>query len=194
MKAKSPTIKDVFDVRRRQDRVRSVFQRRAQGVLVLFCDDTLEFGKAATGERRWARRPTTVKRAAASQFKGKSGTALDILAPAGLKVDRLVVAGTGKRGGVQGRKDFIKLGGKLAGQVGCGQCRGGDDRRRIAEGRDAARTTSPHRSRPASGCAPTASTATRPRRRTRICRSRRPSPLPWPMWRRRRRRSCRPML
>ena len=56
-----------------------------------------------------------VKRAAAtSRFKGKSGSSLDILAPAGLKVDRLIVAGTGKAGELKA-EDYIKIGGATIG-------------------------------------------------------------------------------
>ena len=47
------------------------------------------------GARR--RPPNLVKRAAATnQFKGKSGSTLDILAPEGLKASRLIVVGAGK--------------------------------------------------------------------------------------------------
>jgi leucyl aminopeptidase len=85
------------------------FTAPARGVLVLFTDESLEFGKAST--KFLGKAADTVKRAAtASRFKGKSGTALDILAPANLGVDRLVVAGTGKRGELKA-EDYIKIGG-----------------------------------------------------------------------------------
>ena len=58
-----------------------------------------------------------VARAAKSErFTGKSGSVLDIVAPAGLKATRLVVIGTGKP---DERKpsDFVKLGGIAQGRV-----------------------------------------------------------------------------
>jgi leucyl aminopeptidase len=58
-----------------------------------------------------------VKRAAAADaFKGKGGSALEIVAPAGLDVQRLVILGVGK-----GRElkpyDFVKLGGAAMGRI-----------------------------------------------------------------------------
>src|SRR6266536_3367487 len=61
-----------------------------------------------------------VKRAAATnQFKGKSGSTLDILAPEGLKASRLIVVGAGKLSATND-KDFLKLGGAAAGKLGAG--------------------------------------------------------------------------
>ena len=54
--------------------------------------------------------------AAADRFTGKNGAALDIMAPTGLSVPRLVVIGTGKEGELK-RKDFVKLGGIAMGKV-----------------------------------------------------------------------------
>ena len=51
----------------------------------------------------------TVKRAAsAAAFKGKHSAALDILAPAGLKIDRMIVVGTGKDGKLKD-EDVVKI-------------------------------------------------------------------------------------
>jgi leucyl aminopeptidase len=87
----------------------------ARGVLVVFCDEALKFGAATTKLLGGAE--ATVKRAAAvSKFKGKSGAAIDLLAPEGLKADRLIVIGTGKSGGVKA-DDFIKLGGIAVGKL-----------------------------------------------------------------------------
>ena len=62
-----------------------------------------------------------VKRAAATnQFKGKSGSTLDILAPEGIKIQRLIVIGTGKAADLK-EKDFLKFGGVLAGKLNAGQ-------------------------------------------------------------------------
>ena len=63
-----------------------------KGVLVLFCEEGLKFGSAS----RRAIEPTgdlVTRAAAADRFKGKNGSALDIVAPAGLAVSRLLVVG-----------------------------------------------------------------------------------------------------
>ena len=62
------------------------FSTAARGILVVFCDDALKFG-AATRKALGAAAELVKRAAAANQFKGKSGSALDILAPQGLKVD-----------------------------------------------------------------------------------------------------------
>ncbi len=56
-----------------------------RGILVVFCDDALKLGPATRKALGGA--ADLVKRAATtSQFKGKSGSALDILAPEGIKI------------------------------------------------------------------------------------------------------------
>jgi leucyl aminopeptidase len=86
-----------------------------KGVLVVFSDDSLKLGQAtrkALGEAAG-----TVKRAAAvNQFKGKSGSILDILAPEGIKIQRLIVIGAGKGTGLK-ETDFLKFGGLIAGKL-----------------------------------------------------------------------------
>ena len=58
-----------------------------------------------------------VQRAAsADRFTGKSGSALDIVAPASLPVSRLIVLGIGKAGKFK-PQDFVKLGGAAMGRV-----------------------------------------------------------------------------
>ncbi len=92
------------------------FSAAARGTLVVFCDDTLKFGAAAS--KALGEAAGTVKRAAAaSRFKGKAGSALDLLAPEGLKLGRLIVIGAGKATDL---KDFdvLKLGGAVAGKIG----------------------------------------------------------------------------
>jgi leucyl aminopeptidase len=85
------------------------FSVAPKGVLVLFTDESLTFGPASAKLLGGA--AELVKRAAsAGGFKGKSGSALDVLAPAGLKVDRLIVTGTGKSGSLKA-EDYIKIGG-----------------------------------------------------------------------------------
>jgi leucyl aminopeptidase len=87
----------------------------SKGVLVLFCEEGLKFGSAArrilesTGD-------LITRAAAADRFKGKNGSALDIVAPAGLAVPRLLVIGVGKARDLKA-KDFVKLGGMAMGKV-----------------------------------------------------------------------------
>src|SRR5580693_10458244 len=60
------------------------FSAAPRGILVVFCDDTLKFG-AATRKALGDATDLVGRAAATNQFKGKSGSALDILAPEGLK-------------------------------------------------------------------------------------------------------------
>jgi leucyl aminopeptidase len=91
------------------------FSAAPRGILVAFCDDTLKFGEAT--RKALGAAADTVKRAAATnEFKGKSGSTLDILAPEGLKVARLVVVGTGKLSAMKDN-DFVKFGGAAAGKL-----------------------------------------------------------------------------
>ncbi|MEA2927624.1 MAG: leucyl aminopeptidase [Hyphomicrobiales bacterium] len=85
------------------------------GVLVVFADGDLQLGpktRAALGSAS----ELVARVAKAEKFTGKSGTALDIVAPAGLAVSRLIVIGTGK---AADRKadDFVKLGGAAMGRI-----------------------------------------------------------------------------
>jgi leucyl aminopeptidase len=91
------------------------FATPAKGVLIMFCEEGGKFGPAT----RKALAPTgdLVKRAAAAdRFTGKSGSALDIVAPAGLSVARLTILGVGKAGKLK-PQDFVKLGGAAMGKV-----------------------------------------------------------------------------
>jgi leucyl aminopeptidase len=94
------------------------FSTAARGILVVFCDDTLKFG-AATAKALGAVTGIVKRAAATNQFKGKKGSALDILAPEGLKVSRLIVIGTGKLSAVKDY-DFFKFGGVAAGKLNAG--------------------------------------------------------------------------
>jgi len=85
------------------------FSAAPNGVLVLFTDESLKFGPAS-GKPLGTAAETVKRAAAASRFKGKNGSVLDILAPAGLKADRLIVTGTGKAGALK-QEDFIRIGG-----------------------------------------------------------------------------------
>jgi leucyl aminopeptidase len=94
------------------------FSTAPRGILVIFCDDTLKLGAATRKVLGTA--SDLVKRAAAtSHFKGKNGSTLDILAPAGLKVSRLIVVGAGKLSALK-ESDFLKFGGVAAGKLRAG--------------------------------------------------------------------------
>jgi leucyl aminopeptidase len=87
----------------------------AKGVLVVFCEEGLKFGGAA--RRAIAPAGDLVARAAAAdRFKGKNGSALDLIAPPGLAVSRLVIVGVGKARSLESR-DFVKLGGIAMGKI-----------------------------------------------------------------------------
>jgi leucyl aminopeptidase len=93
----------------------AAFSAAHRGVLVVFCDDALKFGEAT--RKALGKAVDTVKRAAAAnQFKGKSGSTLDIPAPDGIKADRLIVVGVGKTADIK-EKDFLKFGGVTAGKL-----------------------------------------------------------------------------
>jgi leucyl aminopeptidase len=86
-----------------------------KGVLIVFCEEGLKYGSAA----RKALAPTgnlMARAAAADHFKGKDGSALEIVAPAGLDVARLVVVGVGK-GRALKEQDLVKLGGIAMGKI-----------------------------------------------------------------------------
>jgi leucyl aminopeptidase len=86
-----------------------------RGVLVAFCGENLKFGPAT--QKALAPLGDLVRRAAAADhFIGKSGSALDIVVPAGLNAPRLVVIGTGNDGDLK-RQDIVKLGGIAMGKV-----------------------------------------------------------------------------
>jgi leucyl aminopeptidase len=86
-----------------------------KGVLVLFCEEGVKLSSAA----RKAVEPTgdLVTRAAeADRFKGKNGSALDIVAPSELDVSRLIIVGVGKARDLKAQ-DFVKLGGVAMGKI-----------------------------------------------------------------------------
>ena len=91
------------------------FTAAPKGVLVLFTDESMKLGPSSV--KILGAAADTVKRAAAaSGFKGKSGSSLDILTPASLKADRLIVTGTGKSGALKA-EDYIKIGGAIVGRL-----------------------------------------------------------------------------
>jgi leucyl aminopeptidase len=91
------------------------FSTPPKGVLVLFCEEGVKL--AASARRLLAPTGDLLGRAAAAdRFSGKNGSVLDIVAPAGLDLPRLVVVGVGKPRDL-GAQDFVKLGGVVAGKV-----------------------------------------------------------------------------
>src|SRR3984957_16206015 len=95
------------------------FSAVPRGILVVFCDETLQFGPA-TAKVLGAAVSLVSRAAETNQFKGKSGAALDILAPEGLKAKRLIVMGLGKLAEIKDN-DFLKLGGSAAGTLRAGK-------------------------------------------------------------------------
>jgi leucyl aminopeptidase len=88
---------------------------RVRGVLIVFCGENLKFGPAT--QKVLAPLGDLVRRAAAAdRFTGKNGSSLDIIAPAGLNLPRLIVIGTGKESDL-GSRGVVKLGGVAMGKV-----------------------------------------------------------------------------
>jgi leucyl aminopeptidase len=91
------------------------FSTPAKGVLIVLCEEGLKFGSAA----RKVLAPTgdlVTRAAAAERFKGKNAGTLDIVAPAGLEVSRLVIVGAGKVRELRAN-GFVKLGGVAIGKA-----------------------------------------------------------------------------
>jgi leucyl aminopeptidase len=81
----------------------------------LFCEEGVKLGSDA----RKLIEPTgdlLVRAAAADRFKGRSGSALDLVAPPGLPVARLIIIGVGKARDLK-PQDFVKLGGIAMGKI-----------------------------------------------------------------------------
>src|SRR5438270_9048855 len=87
----------------------------AGGVLVVFADDNLQFGPR-TRSVLGSAAELVARAAKAERFTGKSGSALDIIAPAGAKATRLVVIGTGKAADRK-PQELVKLGGVVLGRI-----------------------------------------------------------------------------
>jgi leucyl aminopeptidase len=85
------------------------------GVLVVFADDSVRFG-AKTRAILGSAADLVTRAAKSERFTGKSGSALDIVAPSGLKATRLIVVGTGKAADRKAQ-DFVKLGGAVVGRI-----------------------------------------------------------------------------
>jgi leucyl aminopeptidase len=88
---------------------------RLKGVLVTFCAEDLKFGPA-TQKALSPLGDLPRRAAAADRFTGKNGSTLEIIAPSGLNVSRLIIVGTGKDRDLKDR-DLVKLGGVAMGRV-----------------------------------------------------------------------------
>jgi leucyl aminopeptidase len=87
----------------------------SKGVLVVFTDENLRLGEASRRILGPAR-DLFARASRSERFTGKSGSSLDLVAPAGLKVSRLIALGTGKDPPKKS-SDFIKLGGTSVGKI-----------------------------------------------------------------------------
>jgi len=91
------------------------FKIPGKGAVVVFCDDGLNYGPA-TRKALGAAAGLVSRAAKAERFTGKKSSALDLILPAGLKTERLVVIGVGKVSELKA-KDFVKLGGLAVGKL-----------------------------------------------------------------------------
>ena len=93
--------------------------------LVAFVGADLALGEIAKGILAEAQ-PQISRAAATARFSGKSGTTLEVLAPAGLPgASRLILVGVGPAQAAEGEKsepfkDYLALGGQTAGKLGGG--------------------------------------------------------------------------
>jgi len=85
-----------------------------KGVLVVFVGEGLRLGEA-TRRALGGARDLIVRVSRAEHFSGKSGSGLEIVAPAGLKVSRLICVGVGKD--ELKLSDLVKLGGIAMGKL-----------------------------------------------------------------------------
>jgi len=86
-----------------------------RGVLIVFCAEGLKFGPAT--QKALSPLGDLCRRAAAAdRFTGKSGSTLEIIAPSGLNVPRLIVVGIGKEREPKDR-DLPRLGGIAMGKI-----------------------------------------------------------------------------
>jgi leucyl aminopeptidase len=84
------------------------------GTLVLLADDGLALAPAL---HELVGALDIERAAAAARFKGKAGTALELIGPAGVSCDRVIVFGLGAADGI-GNTDWVKTGGQILGKIG----------------------------------------------------------------------------
>jgi leucyl aminopeptidase len=89
-----------------------------KGVLVIFADESLKVG-SQSAKALAANGNLLARVAAEGNFKGKIGSALDLMAPHGLPFSRICVVGSGKAAELS-PKDFLRLGGVAAARLGKG--------------------------------------------------------------------------
>ena len=93
----------------------AAFTAVQRGILVVFCDEQGKFGPQT--RKILGSSTALVERAiTAERFKGKLGATLDLIAPAGLRASRLVIAGCGKPRELE-NKDYLRLGGVVMGKI-----------------------------------------------------------------------------
>ena len=92
------------------------FTAPSKGVVVVFCDEGLKFGPATRRILGAAVVDQVARVAKAERFKGKKNATLELVVPAGLKAERLIVIGLGKTADLK-PKDFIRFGGLAAGKL-----------------------------------------------------------------------------
>lgn len=86
-----------------------------KGVLLALADDSLALGKETLKVLKPIK--STFERALdADRFRGAMGAALDLIAPTGLNVPRVIVLGVGKAAELKSQ-DFVRLGGLVAGRI-----------------------------------------------------------------------------
>jgi leucyl aminopeptidase len=86
-----------------------------KGVLVVFCEEGRKLGRVT--RRLLSPSEGLFERAAEGErFSGKPGSALEIVAPAGLSVAKLVALGVGKAGR-HALQDYVRLGGVTLGKI-----------------------------------------------------------------------------
>ncbi|MEP9352381.1 leucyl aminopeptidase [Xanthobacter sp. KR7-65] len=83
-----------------------------KGVLIVLTDESLAFGTQTQKLVKGADKALT-RAFDAERFKGKAGSTIDLLAPAGMDAPRLVVMSVGKAAELK-PSDFLKLGGAAA--------------------------------------------------------------------------------
>ena len=93
----------------------SPFTTPTKGVLVVFCDDSLNFG-TATKKALGSAADAITRAAKAERFTGKKNSTLDLSVPPSLEVSRLAVIGLGKIAELK-PNDFLKLGGLAVGRL-----------------------------------------------------------------------------
>ena len=85
------------------------------GCLVVLTDESLKFGRGA-GKAIEPVKDFVARAAKADGFKGKKNKALELIGPDGLKADRLLVVGIGKRKDLKA-VDWLKIGGVVMGKI-----------------------------------------------------------------------------